>query len=79
MTSSWLSESNAGLMSCDMLSPLLRPELLTADSFLCCLSSECDVSSGIFLANDPPLPQFQKEVVRNPPGTDVCPRYLGFY
>ena len=27
----------------------------------------------------PPLPQFQKEVVRNPPDTDVCPDHLGFY
>ena len=62
MTSSWLSESNAGLMSRDTLLPLLRPELLPADSFLCCLSSECDVSSGIFLANDPSCPNFRSKL-----------------
>ena len=51
-------------MSHDLLSLLPRAELLSADSFLCCLSSEHDVSSGIFLVHDPPCPNFIRNLYK---------------
>ena len=75
MTASWLSESNAGLMSRDPPWPVLRPEQLSTESVFSCLSSDNAVSSGIFLVYDSLAP-FSEGSCKNPPGTDVCPVHL---